>query len=35
MATQKFSKYDMSFNAKCVKYDKFLVNDMLKLDDGT
>ena len=25
----------MSFNAKCVKYDKSLVNDMLKLDDGT
>ena len=35
MATYECSKCGMSVNATCGKCDKPLVNDMLKLDDGT
>jgi hypothetical protein len=36
MATYEVSQnMTCHVNAKCVKYDKSLVDDMLKLDDGT
>ena len=35
MATYECSKCGMSVNATCGKCDKPLVNDMLKLDDGS
>ena len=35
MATYECSKCGMSVNANCGKCDKPLVNDMLKLDDGS
>ena len=35
MATYECSVCGMSVNAKCAKCDAPLVNDMLKLDDGT
>jgi DNA-directed RNA polymerase subunit RPC12/RpoP len=35
MATYKCSKCGMAVNATCAKCDAPLVNDMIKLDDGT
>ena len=35
MATYECNKCGMSVNATCGKCDESLVNDLLKLDDGT